>query len=133
MNIKVYPGTARGRVRPPSSKSMAHRAIICASAACGESRIGNIVMSDDISATIGAVRAMGAEVNEAEGCLEIKGRDMSTGEPFGVRCGLSGSTLRFILPFALLKRSFLIGGAKGPFKAPHGGIQGFLRKAGPFL
>ena len=27
MNIKVYPGTARGRVRPPSSKSMAHRAV----------------------------------------------------------------------------------------------------------
>ena len=133
MNIKVYPGTARGRVRPPSSKSMAHRAIICASAACGESRIGNIVMSDDISATIGAVRAMGAEVNEAEGCLEIKGRDMSTGEPFGVRCGLSGSTLRFILPFALLRSGVSsLEGQKGLLRRPMGAYRDFCERQGLF-
>lgn len=133
MNIKVYPGTARGRVRPPSSKSMAHRAIICASAACGESRIGNIVMSDDISATIGAVRAMGAEVNEAEGCLEIKGRDMPDGEPFGVRCGLSGSTLRFILPFALLRSGVSsLEGQKGLLRRPMGAYRDFCERQGLF-
>ena len=42
-------------------KGMAHRAIICASLANGTSKIDNVVLSDDISATLGAASALGAE------------------------------------------------------------------------
>ena len=60
MDVKVYPGVAEGTVKIPPSKSMAHRAIIAASLAEGQSMITNIAFSDDIRATIGCMQKMGA-------------------------------------------------------------------------
>jgi 3-phosphoshikimate 1-carboxyvinyltransferase len=40
---------------------MAHRAIICAALSKGASSIDNIVLSDDVTATLGAIRALGAD------------------------------------------------------------------------
>lgn len=88
----------RGEVQAPPSKSAAHRAVICAALADGVSRISNIALSDDISATIGAVRAMGAEVSVSDGYAVIKGaRGAENAE---IDCAESGSTLRFCLPVA---------------------------------
>ena len=52
-----------GRVAAPPSKSMAHRALICAALAQGESRIENIAHSKDIDATAGALGAIWAPNN----------------------------------------------------------------------
>ena len=42
MKATVYPGKCSGKVVIPPSKSMAHRAIICASLADGISTISNV-------------------------------------------------------------------------------------------
>ena len=89
--------TLCGKVKVPPSKSLAHRAIICAALAHGKSRIRGVQYSQDVSATLGVMREMGAEAQEKDGCLEIEGtrgvcRDA---EAF---CNESGSTLRMCLP-----------------------------------
>ena len=50
MKVKVYPSVCTGEIQIPPSKSMAHRAIMCASLAKGKSVISNIAYSDDILA-----------------------------------------------------------------------------------
>ncbi|NLT01115.1 MAG: 3-phosphoshikimate 1-carboxyvinyltransferase, partial [Acholeplasmataceae bacterium] len=50
MDVKIYPGFAQGEVNCPYSKSIMHRALICASLASGLSVINNVTLSDDIIA-----------------------------------------------------------------------------------
>ena len=45
MNVVIRPGTARGSVAAPPSKSMAHRLLICAALAAGESTVRGVVRS----------------------------------------------------------------------------------------
>ncbi|MCL2159437.1 MAG: 3-phosphoshikimate 1-carboxyvinyltransferase, partial [Oscillospiraceae bacterium] len=80
-NKKFYPGFKTGTVSVPCSKSIAHRAQICAALAGGQSTIRGIDPSEDINATIGAIEA-------------IKNGDGH------INCKESGSTLRFLIPVA---------------------------------
>ena len=52
MKAKIKPSICQGTVKIPPSKSMAHRAIICAALADGKSIISNIDYSVDIQTTI---------------------------------------------------------------------------------
>ena len=56
-NLTLTPNALNGTVTVPPSKSMAHRAVICASLAAGRSTIKNIQLSDDILATIEGMRS----------------------------------------------------------------------------
>ena len=56
--VKITPAKLQGTVQVPPSKSLAHRAIICASLAKGASRIDNIEYSKDIQATIKAMKSL---------------------------------------------------------------------------
>ena len=58
MDRIVTPGKLAGRVAVPSSKSMAHRYLLCAALAKGESRVDNVTFSDDIKATLNGVAEM---------------------------------------------------------------------------
>ncbi len=73
MDIKVYPGKLEGTVQAPPSKSLAHRALICAALADGVSRIRGISGSKDMDATIGCVRALGAQVDRNGADCRIRG------------------------------------------------------------
>ena len=59
MNVTIRPCTLRGRVQAPPSKSYAHRMLICAALAEGESRIHGISGSEDMYATMECVEALG--------------------------------------------------------------------------
>lgn len=61
--ITVHPSKAKGSVAAPPSKSMAHRMLLCAALAQGESRISHVALSQDILATLDGIRALGAEVD----------------------------------------------------------------------
>jgi 3-phosphoshikimate 1-carboxyvinyltransferase len=103
MEITVSPGTYHGTVTVPPSKSAAHRAIIAAALANGRSVIGNVDLSSDILATIGACRSLGCDINiEASECyntLTVDGGLSLSGET-AIDCAESGSTLRFFIPVA---------------------------------
>ena len=106
-NYKVTPTKLKGEVKIPPSKSMAHRAVICAALGDGISKIRNIDFSDDIIATVSAMRALGAVITEMDDYLEVKGInykgiDVVRDYERVVDCNESGSTLRFLVPIALV-------------------------------
>lgn len=102
--LTIYPGAMRGKLRVPPSKSMAHRALICAALAGGESVVAPLTMSEDVRATLEGLRALGAEYIMEENRARIRGiADFSDGMA-RIDCGESGSTLRFLLPLALAVR-----------------------------
>ncbi len=101
MKVKVYPCKLSGTAVVPASKSYAHRALICAALADGESKVECADMNDDIRATIRAVTALGAKVKYSEGILTVNGITGRVKEDIVIDCGESGSTLRFIIPVAL--------------------------------
>lgn len=102
-NLTLTPKTLNGTVIAPPSKSMAHRAVICASLAAGRSTIKNIQLSDDILATIEGMRSFGAIISYDDQTLTIDGiRNGSAKEIRTINCNESGSTLRFLIPLATL-------------------------------
>ncbi len=102
-DLKLEPVKLKGSVTVPPSKSLAHRAIICASLAEGRSKIRNIQYSEDILATIAGMRAFGAVIQTEEDTVIIDGiSDYSSGEGRTINCNESGSTLRFLIPLATL-------------------------------
>ena len=52
LNVTITPAKLSGAVTPPPSKSQAHRFLIAAALAEGESVIHDLVMSEDIQATL---------------------------------------------------------------------------------
>ena len=92
-----------GIITPPSSKSLCHRAVLCAALASGstESEIRSLSRSADIDATLLAATALGATWRQENGVLYIKGGLHPAGDgPLRLHCGESGSTLRFLIPVA---------------------------------
>ena len=66
MRAEIRPGgPIRGTLAAPPSKSMAHRALLCAALAGGTSRVDNLAHSQDIDATLGAAAAAALEALEA--------------------------------------------------------------------
>ena len=105
MDIKVYPSKLNGEVKVPPSKSMAHRAIICAALSNGKCRIDNIDYSDDIIATINGMIAFGAKIDRYDNYVEVEGIYSENAVIDKLRlvdCNESGSTLRFLVPISLL-------------------------------
>jgi 3-phosphoshikimate 1-carboxyvinyltransferase len=102
-NVKIEPSRLVGKVTAPPSKSISHRALICAALAEGESVISNLAFSQDVLATVDVLNAIGAEIEKIDAStLKIKG---IAGKPrsLGVLvCRESGSTLRFMIPICLL-------------------------------
>lgn len=91
-----------GVIAAPPSKSMAHRAVLCAALAKGVSHIQNLEYSQDISATLAAAAQLCAHVERAphSACIEGLGRFCPITAP--VDCCESGSTLRFLIPLCSL-------------------------------
>ncbi len=89
-----------GALAAPPSKSMAHRALICAALAAGESVVENLSDSDDIRATRAALSLLGAKFAPAgENAVRVAGTGGRAAAPdVPVDCGESGSTLRFLIP-----------------------------------
>ena len=86
----------------PPSKSMAHRAVLCAALAEGTSRLSNLAHSQDINATLAAAAAFGAAVEPGDRQARITGVGFPRPAAGPVDCCESGSTLRFLIPMAAL-------------------------------
>ncbi len=108
-DYKINPTKLKGEVKIPPSKSMAHRAVICAALSDGICKVTNIDYSDDIIATIEAMKSLGAVITKKEDYLEVIGIKSSENKINDsidservIDCNESGSTLRFLVPIAAL-------------------------------
>lgn len=99
MNVTVFPSKLSGTVNIPSSKSFSHRYLIAAALADGVSRITNVTDSVDISATVSALEAMGAEITVNGSEYIVRGISQAKRSAV-IDCCESGSTLRFLIPVA---------------------------------
>ena len=103
--IKITPSIVQGKISVPPSKSLCHRAIIAAGLSSDNCNIENIVFSEDILATCNAMRGLGVSVTPGENNVIINGNDFSNTTQNEIYCAESGSTLRFLIPIALLTGS----------------------------
>lgn len=121
-NLEVSLPCPQGEVLVPPSKSISHRAVICASLAQGKGTLQNVAFSDDISATVMGMRAFGANIKYLGNYMDDKANDISVEgikpenmpESLVIDCKESGSTLRFLIPVALLfgKHVTFVGSAR---------------------
>lgn len=103
MRVKIHPSKIHGKLRIPSSKSMAHRALICASLAEGTSTLSGIDASKDIEATIACMESLGAKIITSQDQIQVTGTNLkSQGKEILCPCNESGSTMRFLIPVASL-------------------------------
>ena len=122
MKVKVYPSTifSNATIALPPSKSIAHRAIICSSLANGVSKLSPIEYSEDIVATINAMKKLGAHIIEKPSSLIIFGiSNQLINQTYEIDCNESASTLRFCIPlFALLNQNSIFIGKPTLLKRP---------------
>lgn len=102
MKIKINPSRLCGSIAAPPSKSMAHRLLICAGLAKGESRILGVAPSGDMLATMDCLKALGAETKYDGETAVVCGVDFEKVNTAVLPCRECGSTLRFFVPIALL-------------------------------
>lgn len=99
----IKPSKAQGKVSAPPSKSLAHRSLICAALAKGQSTVTNVDYSQDILATLDCIKALGAQVECQGDKVKITGFDRGqTPKEITFNCRESGSTLRFFIPMGIL-------------------------------
>lgn len=98
MKVNVTPFNAYGKVTAPPSKSYAHRYIIAAFLSGKLCRIKNAGFSDDVSATVNAVKSLGGIIEREGDDIVVSGRKPV--RQAVVDCAESGSTMRFLMPVA---------------------------------
>lgn len=130
-DVKFSPFVPNGTVNVPPSKSDVHRAIICAAMANGVSRISPVALSNDIKATIGCIKALGADAVLENNVLTVDGTNMYKNKTALLDCRESGSTLRFFIPIAAVGNinATFVGKGKLP-QRPIGIFTEALPKAG---
>ncbi len=106
MDIRITPKKLSGTVTPPPSKSQAHRLLIAAALGSGDSTLSGLADSQDIQATRRCLCALGVRIDDlSPGTVQVHGLGnaaVEAGPAPILDCGESGSTLRFLIPLALL-------------------------------
>lgn len=97
MDVRIFPTAAFGGSVPAvASKSAAHRVLVCAAFADGETYVRCPEKSKDIKATAACLTALGASLTEtADGYAVTPIRTLRTGATLD--CSESGTTYRFLL------------------------------------
>ncbi len=116
----------------PPSKSMAHRLLIGAGLAKGESVIEGISGSEDMKATLDCLSAIGAKCKVEGDKVTVTGADIrNIPENAVLRCRESGSTLRFFIPICLLDgKTFTLTGSEKLFSRPLSVYEDIFREQG---
>ncbi len=100
--VKITPSMLYGKIVIPPSKSLSHRAIIAAGLSHGSSQIDNIIFSQDIMATCNGMESFAINIEERRNGLNIRGNPSLHLIKNEIHCSESGSTLRFLIPLALI-------------------------------
>jgi 3-phosphoshikimate 1-carboxyvinyltransferase len=94
-------GPLRGSLRPPSDKSISHRAALIAAMADGETAIMEYLDAADTRSTLAAVEALGARVEGVgaagmEPTIRVQGVGLRGPRPAAIDVGNAGTLLRLL-------------------------------------
>ncbi len=99
MKAIISPAPLCGTVSAPPSKSAGHRSLICAALSNGKVKIENLGESNDMTATINALTALGATV-QRDGLTVTLTPVKRNNKDLTIDFLESGSTARFLIPVA---------------------------------
>src|SRR4249919_1559658 len=105
LEIKPVGRPIRGRVRPPGSKSITNRALVCAALADGVSTLRGALDSEDTRVMIASLAELGIDVKSQDDgqTLEVSG---ASGQIPSLEaklfCANSGTTIRFLTALTTL-------------------------------
>lgn len=105
VSVEVVPGgPVSGSVRPPGSKSLTNRALVCAAFADGASTLVGTLRSEDTAVMIESLQKIGVAVDVSDGgrTLRVQPNDRSSmihgsEEPIEMFIANSGTTVRFLV------------------------------------
>lgn len=105
VEITPVAGPVRATVRPPGSKSLTNRALVCAALAEGESVLTGALVSDDTRVMVESLSRLGFEVEVADQGTTLRvvgggGRLPATEADLFI--GNSGTTVRFLTAMATI-------------------------------
>ncbi len=125
--LEIRPARAiLATVRPPGSKSITNRALVCAALAAGTTRLEGVLDSDDTQVMLGALGALGwnpqhdplaasVEIEGSAGRIPSPGADLFVAN--------SGTTVRFLTPVvALGQGTFRLHGTPRMHQRPIGDL-----------
>lgn len=100
--VQLIPaGPVHGRIRPPGSKSLTNRALICAALAEGQSTLRGALQSEDTEVMIAGLRQVGIAVHTSESGRTLTvagtgGRIPASDQTLEIFIANSGTTIRFL-------------------------------------
>jgi 3-phosphoshikimate 1-carboxyvinyltransferase len=134
-SITIAPrGPLYGVIRPPGSKSITNRALVCAALAEGRSRLTGALDSEDTQVMIDSLRKLGASVQFDASAATIDVEGMG-GPPHvagaDLFVGNSGTTIRFLTALTALGRGrFRLDGVERMRQRPIGDLLTALNQLG---
>jgi 3-phosphoshikimate 1-carboxyvinyltransferase len=132
--VEPIAGPLDATVRPPGSKSLTNRALVCAALARGTTVLDGVLVADDTEAMMDCLRDLGVPLalDRATRSVTVDG---TAGEPpttaAVLDARLSGTTSRFVAPVAALVRGHvLIDGGEPLRRRPMGDLLDALESLG---
>jgi len=134
LRIPCCDGPVTGSVRPPGSKSLTNRALVCAALAAGTSELEGVLDSEDTRVMAAGLRALGVglEADWAAGRIVVQGTGGSIPAPAAaIECAASGTTMRFLSAVCALGRgTYRLDGTPRMRRRPIGELVESLRSLG---
>ncbi|MEN0111411.1 MAG: 3-phosphoshikimate 1-carboxyvinyltransferase [Planctomycetota bacterium] len=132
--IEPVDGPVRATIRPPGSKSLTNRALVCAALADGVSTLTGALVSDDTRVMIEGLAKLGVEVGVADGGTTLRVNGCGGQVPSleaELFVGNSGTTVRFLTAVATLGRgAFRLDGVPRMRERPLGDLADALNALG---
>jgi 3-phosphoshikimate 1-carboxyvinyltransferase len=132
--IPTHPGPLAGRIRPPGSKSITNRALVCAALARGTSRLGGVLDSQDTRVMAAGLAALGigVTVDWPAGSATVAGAGgRLPAADATLDCAASGTTMRFLAALCGLGHgTYRLDGTARMRQRPIGDLLAALRSLG---
>ena len=137
LEVRPLEGPLDATVRPPGSKSITNRALVCAALAGGRSVLRGVLLADDTAAMVSCLSDLGVGIQVAPRARTVR-RSRSPASAAGHRpqgavldARLSGTTSRFIAPVAALGHGTVVLDGSAPLRArPMGDLLDALGELG---
>ena len=124
--------SAGGTVQLPGSKSISNRVLLLAALSSGTTTVHDLLDSDDTRVMLNALRALGCQVEQAEGTTRITGLgDTRPAAALSLFMGNAGTAMRpLTAALALLGGEFTLDGVARMRERPIGDLVDALRQLG---
>lgn len=137
MKAIISPSKANGNMYAPSSKSVAHRLMICAGLSKGESTITHVSDCQDVQATLDCLNAFPgiscSYDNETVHITNTNTVPLASNNPV-LPCRECGSTIRFFIPICLLSENEItLTGSERLLKRPLSVYENICKEQGLFF